>query len=276
MNHPLQALQAAADWIRKHSPIRAHTGLILGSGLGVLANEITQANRFPYADIPHFPLSTVEGHAGQWVMGELEGQQVIAMQGRIHYYEGYPPEKIIFPTRLMKLLGVKQLIVTNACGSLRKDFPVGSMVFIKDQINFMGSSFLRGPNINELGPRFPDMSQAYDTAFRQMGTRIAEKLGVTWREGTHLAVSGPCFETKAEMHALRLLGADTVGMSTIPETIAAAHAGMKVLGIACVTDLSIPDQHHGVSHEEVMAVAERMKPDFIKLVKAIVRQIPHS
>ncbi len=272
-NPTYQALQTAAEWIRGHSKQQARIGLILGSGLGVLADEIEQAHRFPYADIPHFPLSTVEGHAGQWVMGRLEGQPVVAMQGRVHYYEGYPPEKIIFPTRLMKLLGIERLIVTNACGSLREDFPVGAMVFIKDQINLMGSSFLRGPNLDKLGLRFPDMSQAYDTAFRQMAIRIAKKLEIVWREGVHLAVSGPCFETKAEMKALRLLGADTVGMSTIPEAIAAAHIGLKTLGIACVTDLSVPDKHQGVSHEEVMAIAERMKPDFINLIKNIVRAL---
>ncbi len=272
-NQVEQRLLSAAHWIRSRSKQQARIGLILGSGLGILADEIEQADRFPYADIPHFPLSTVEGHAGKWVMGQLEGQAVIAMQGRVHYYEGYAPEEIIFPTRLMKLLGVEHLIVTNACGSLREDFPVGSMVFIKDQINFMGSSFLRGPNFDKLGPRFPDMSQAYDPAFRQMATRIAQELSVNWREGIHLAVSGPCFETKAEMKAFRLLGADTVGMSTIPEAIAAAHAGMKTLGIACVTDLSVPDKHQGVSHEEVMAIAERMKPDFIRLIKGILRAL---
>ena len=270
----MQTLREAAAWIQARTDIQARIGLILGSGLGILADEVEEAQRFSYGDIPHFPVSTVQGHAGQWIMGELEGKKVIAMQGRVHYYEGYPPERIIFPVRLMKLLGVEHLIVTNACGSLREDFPIGSMVFIKDQINFMGSSFLRGPNLDELGPRFPDMSAAYDPAFRQMGTRIAKKLEVNWREGVHLTVSGPCFETKAEMRMMRLLGADTVGMSTIPEAIAAAHAGIKTLGIACVTDLSVPDKHEGVSHEEVMAVAERMKPDFIRLVKNIVRELP--
>ncbi len=269
----MQKLREAAEWIQSRTDSRARTGLILGSGLGILADEIEETRRFAYKDIPHFPVSTVEGHAGQWVMGKLEGKEVIAMQGRVHYYEGYPPEKIIFPVRLMKLLGIERLIVTNACGSLREDFPVGAMVFIKDQINLMGSSFLRGPNPDELGPRFPDMSRAYDVAFRQMGAGIAEKLGLTWREGVHLAVSGPCFETKAEMRMLHTLGADTVGMSTIPEAIAAAHTGIKTLGIACVTDLSVPDKHDGVSHEEVMAVAERMKPDFIRLVKEIVRNL---
>ncbi|QDI89896.1 purine-nucleoside phosphorylase [Salicibibacter halophilus] len=248
-------------------------GLILGSGLGGLADEVEGAVRINYEDIPGFPTSTVEGHAGRLVLGELEGKNVVAMQGRFHFYEGYSAQEVTFPVRVMKALGVHTLIVTNACGGMNRNYRPGDFMLIADHLNMTGTNPLIGPNDEELGTRFPDMSQAYSPTLIDLAKRIAGEEAITIHEGVYTGISGPSFMTKAELAMLRKLGGDVVGMSTVPEVIVARHAGIEVLGISCVTDMAVADDHGGVSHEEVMETAARTKPTFIKYVRRILNNI---
>ncbi|PSL43293.1 purine-nucleoside phosphorylase [Salsuginibacillus halophilus] len=242
-------------------------GLILGSGLGDLAEEIENPVKTKYEDIPHFPVSTVEGHAGQLVAGSLEGQEVIAMQGRFHYYEGYSMQDVTFPVRVMKELGVEKLIVTNACGGMNPSFQPGDLMIIEDHINMTGDNPLMGPNDEELGPRFPDMSTAYSKELRDICENAAESIGFSMQKGVYVGISGPTFMSAAELKMLRKLGGDTVGMSTVPEVIVARHAGIEVLGISCITDMAVGEEIEGVSHDEVIETATKAKPRFIQLVK---------
>lgn len=273
-------LREAADALKaKLAGREPAIGLILGSGLGDLANEIKNAVKVPYGELPHVPVSTVEGHAGQFIAGELEGKQVIAMQGRFHYYEGYPMRKVVFPVYVMKLLGVSALVVTNAAGGMNRSFRAGDLMLITDHINFTGDNPLIGPNDERLGVRFPDMSAAYDPAYRELARRLAADVrgadGEPLRlmEGVYCAISGPTYNTPAELTMLARLGGDAVGMSTVPETIAARHAGMRVLGITCITDMAIGEELEPLTHEQVMAVAERTKPKFIALVRSFLREV---
>lgn len=266
-------LQQAVDAIRKTYSGKPRVGLILGSGLGSLADEVDPAIRIPYTDIPGFPVTTVHGHKGLFVCGNLGGVEVVAMQGRFHYYEGYSMQQLTFPVRVMKALGAEILIVTNACGGINPKLSPGALMFIRDHINLMGDNPLIGPNDDESGPRFPDMSEAYNKELIEIGKSVAEEIGIETHEGVHSAVSGPYYCSRAELAMIRTIGSDTVGMSTIPETIVAVHVGMRVLGISCVTDMAIPEQLHGISHEEVMEVADRTRPKFIKLVKGILAKI---
>lgn len=266
----LDKIQEAVAYIKSNASNTPDIGLILGSGLGELANEIQNPIKIKYENIPHFPVSTVEGHAGQLVMGELEGKQVIAMQGRFHYYEGYTMQEVTFPVRVMKALGVENIIVTNACGGLNPDFHAGMLMFITDHINFTGDNPLMGPNHNELGTRFPDMSTAYSTELIAIGQKVAQKQHLEVGTGIYTAVSGPNYVSKAELRLIRNWGSDTIGMSTVPEVIVAVHSGMKVLGISCITDMAIPDSLESVSHAQVMEMANKVKPKFISLVKGIV------
>ncbi|WP_309862432.1 purine-nucleoside phosphorylase [Desmospora profundinema] len=263
----------AAAYIRKQSGHRPAIGLVLGSGLGVLAQEVTIADVIPYGDIPHFPVSTVEGHAGQLVLGELEGQTVVAMQGRFHYYEGYGLDQVTFPIRVMKELGVETLIVTNAAGGIQVDFSAGDLMLIRDHINFMYDNPLMGPNAPKWGVRFPDMSEAYDPSYRQLARRVAEALDIPLQEGVYVGLTGPTYETPAEIRMFRKLGGDAVGMSTVPEVIAARHAGIRVLGLSCISNLAAGMLDQPLSHDEVMETAEQVKPRFIRLVKGIVKDI---
>lgn len=251
-----------------HQPV---IGLILGSGLGDLANEITGAEVYPYDSIPHFPVSTVHGHAGQLVIGNLEGKTVVAMQGRIHYYEGYSMEDITFPTRVMKALGVENLILTNAVGAVNPDYYVGALMAITDHINFMHDNPLIGKNDEDLGPRFPDMSKLYSPRLREVAQAVAQQHDIELFEGVLSAVSGPTFETKAEANMLRILGADVVGMSVVPEAIVARHSGLQILGISAITDMAADEA--GVSHEEVMEAAALIKPKFSRLIKGIIAKM---
>ncbi len=266
----LHQIQSAAAYLQARSIATPKIGLILGSGLGVLAEHIEGAISIPFQDIPHFPVSTVGGHAGQWVMGTFQGQQVVAMQGRIHFYEGYSMQQVTFPVRVMRALGVETLLVTNAVGGLHPALRTGMFMFIKDHINLMGDNPLRGENHAELGPRFPDMSNAYDPALLALGQRTAAALGIETHTGVYVAVSGPTFETAAEMRYLQIIGADAVGMSVVPETLVAVHGGMKVLGISCITDVPRAETEPPLTHEEVMAAAAAARPDFIRLVSGIV------
>lgn len=269
-----QQIKEAKDFIRTRTEVIPDMGLILGSGLGTLADEIQAAVRIPYAEIPYFPVTTVHGHEGFLVIGTLEGRRVVAMQGRFHYYEGYSMQQVTFPVRVMKALGAHSLIVTNACGGINPALYPGALMIIRDHINFMGDNPLIGANEDELGPRFPDMSEAYDKRLVEMAQGVASGLGIDVHTGVYTAVSGPYYCSRAELAMVRTLGSDTIGMSTIPETIVAVHSGMKVLGVSCITDLAIPESLHGISHEEVMAVADRTRPTFIRLMKAIIGAMP--
>jgi len=251
-------------------------GLILGSGLGDLAKEIEEATVIPYRDIPHFPVSTVEGHAGQLVIGKLAGKTVAAMQGRFHFYEGYSQREVVFPVYVMKALGIRVLVATNAAGGMNKDFKPGDLMVISDHINFTGSNPLIGPNEEEIGLRFPDMSDAYSQELRKVVFHVAEKHGICLQQGVYAAISGPAYMTPAELIMLRNLGADAVGMSTAPEVIAASHAGLKVLGISCITDMAIGEELEPLTHEQVVEVANRAKPIFIELVKGFVGEVSVS
>lgn len=241
--------------------------------MGVLAEEIEDAVNIPYEEIPHFAMSTVEGHAGQLVIGNLERKQVIAMQGRFHYYEGYSMQEVTFPVRVMKALGVKMILVTNACGGMNPDLYPGALMFITDHINWTHSNPLMGPNDNQLGERFPDMSTAYDPDLVSLGQMVGRKLGIKTEKGIYVGIAGPNFMTRAELKMLRLIGGDVLGMSTVPEVIVARHSELSVLGISCVTDMAVAEELVSINHEEVLKVAEQTRPKFIKLVKGIVGEV---
>jgi len=271
-----EAAEALKDKLDGRKP---RIGLILGSGLGDLANEVANAVTVPYGELPHFPVSTVEGHAGQFVAGELAGKQVIVMQGRFHYYEGYPMRKVVFPVYVLKLLGINSLVVTNAAGGMNRSFAPGDLMIITDHINMTGDNPLIGANDPRLGVRFPDMSTAYDAEYRALLQRLANAVkdpdGQPLRlvEGVYCGISGPTYNTPAELKMLARAGGDAVGMSTVAETIAARHAGMRVAGISCITDMAIGEELEPLTHEQVMAVANRTKPKFKELVRAFVREV---
>lgn len=274
MDHIAEKLAETAAFFKKNRDIKPEVAMILGSGLGVLAEEISSPYAVDYRDIPHFPLSTVEGHPGRLVFGELEGRQVMAMQGRFHFYEGYSMERITYPVRLMKELGISRLLVTNAAGGINTSFVPGDLMLITDHINLMGTNPLMGANFSPQGPRFPDMSHAYSRELLAAGKEAGESLGIALREGVYAAVTGPSYETPAEIRFLRAIGADAVGMSTAPEVIVANHAGMKVLGISCITNMAAGVLPQKLDHEEVMETAERAKEQFSALVRSIVKSIP--
>ncbi|MED3551174.1 purine-nucleoside phosphorylase [Cytobacillus praedii] len=268
-----EKIENAASFLKGKYDQTPQIGLILGSGLGVLADEIENPVKIPYNEIPDFPVSTVEGHAGQLVFGLLNGIHVVAMQGRFHYYEGYSFEKVTFPVRVMKELGIGQLIVTNAAGGVNESFSPGDLMLISDHINNMGSNPLIGPNDSRLGVRFPDMSEAYSAELRQMAKGIAAKLGLKIQEGVYVGNTGPTYETPAEIRMLRVLGGDAVGMSTVPEVIVARHAGMKVLGISCISNMAAGILDQPLNHEEVIETTEKVKTDFLSYVKALVQEL---
>lgn len=269
----LQMIEEAKNKISSLTNQQPEIGLILGSGLGDLAKEIEEAVVVPYEEIPHFPVSTVEGHAGQLVIGKLSGKTVVAMQGRFHFYEGYSQQEVVFPVYVMKSLGIKMLIATNAAGGMNSNFRPGDLMVITDHLNLTGSNPLIGPNFEELGPRFPDMSAAYTPELRELAFRVAEKQGVKLQQGVYAGISGPTYMTPAELIMLRNLGGDAVGMSTVPEVIAASHAGLKVLGISCITDMAIGEELEPLTHEQVVEVANRTKPVFLNLVKRMIQEV---
>lgn len=268
-----QQIEHAAAFVRGRTTQSPDLAIILGSGLGALAGEIRAEATIPYAEIPGFPRATVEGHAGNLITGRLEGKPVVAMQGRVHYYEGHTLADVVFPVRVMRALGARVLLVSNAAGGINRQWSAGDLMIIADHINFMGGNPLMGPNDPALGPRFPDMSQAYDPALIALAERAAASEGIAARKGIYVGVHGPSYETPAELRMLRGWGADAVGMSTVPEVIAARHMGMRVLGITAVTDMATGEQIAPVSHEEVIAVARQVEPTFIRLVKRIVREM---
>lgn len=270
--------EEAANLIRSHTQHRPTVGLILGSGLSPLAADVTEPDIIAYNDIPHFPVSTVEGHSGKLVIGQLEGQEVLVMQGRAHYYEGYSMQRIALPVRVMHTLGINTLIVTNAAGGLNPTFQPGDLMLITDHINLIGMAGLnplRGPNDPHLGPRFPDMSQAYDPELRQIALKIANELGYALRQGVYICLAGPSFETPADLRLLRMVGADAVGMSTVPEVTAARHAGMRVLGLSGISNVASPEprEGHETTHEEVLEAGRTLVPKLIALIKGVLREI---
>ena len=247
--------------------------VILGTGLGALADEIRVAARIPYEEIPGFPLSTVESHAGRLLFGTLAGRQVVAMQGRFHRYEGYSLQQIAFPVRVLHGLGARVLVVSNACGGMHPLWSPGELMLIADHINLLGDNPLVGPNDDSIGPRFPDMSEPYDARLRALARAVALEQGIPLREGVYVAVPGPNLETRAEYRMLRTLGADVVGMSTVPEVIAAVHAGMRVLGLSIITDQCLPDALEPATVERIIAVARSAEPQLTALIRGVLERL---
>lgn len=268
-----ERIEKAAEFIKEKSGFEPEIGIILGTGLGSLGDYIEKVSVIDYAEIPEFPVATVFGHAGRLILGWLEGKKVVAMQGRFHYYEGYTMQEVTIPVRVMKQLGIKLLVASNACGGLNPGFKAGDIMIITDHINFMGTNPLIGPNLEDFGPRFPDMSEVYDRGMVETLEKVAASQGIKVYKGVYGAVSGPNYCTKAELEMMIRLGSDTVGMSTVPEAITARHAGLKVAGISCVTDMAIPDMMTAPSHEEIVKVAESVKPRFVSLVKQFVKEV---
>lgn len=264
-----EQLQETKDFLTEQGIGTIEFGLILGSGLGELATEIEDALVLDYAAIPNFPVSTVVGHAGRLVYGQLEGRSVLIMDGRFHYYEGYPMETVTFPIRLMKLLGVEVMIVTNSAGGANPSFEPGNLMLITDQINITGTNPLIGPNDDRFGPRFPDMSQAYHVYGQEVVRKAAASLNIDLKEGVYTGFSGPTYETPAEIRMVQAIGGDAVGMSTVPEVIVAVHSGVKVIGISCITNMAAGMQAT-LNHEEVVATTQRVKESFKGLVRKIL------
>lgn len=270
----LAQIDEAADVIRKKISIKPQIGMILGSGLNGLADSVQNPVHIPYSDLPNFPVSTVHGHVGRFVIGELEGKPVIVMQGRIHYYEGYTMGEITLPVRVMHRLGVHSLFVTNAAGGVNENFAPGDVMLITDQLNLMGMSGLNplmGPNLDEIGPRFPDMSQPYDREYCDLARKVAKDNKLTLREGVYAGLSGPSFESPADLRFLRLAGADAVGMSTVPEVIIARHGGMRVLGLSGISNKANLDGSTITTHEEVIEAGRVITPKIETIVRGVLR-----
>ena len=271
--HSTERIGAAVRVVRERFPETPSVAIVLGTGLGGLAARIETRAVIDYGDIPDFPLSTVESHAGRLLCGTLGGKTVIAMQGRLHRYEGYSLQQITFPIRVLRALGATTLVVSNACGGMNPLWAPGDLMLIADHINLLGDNPLIGPNDDSLGPRFPDMSEPYDGALRAIAREVALEQRLTLREGVYVAVSGPNLETRAEYRMLRALGADVVGMSTVPEVIVAAHGGMRVLGVSIITDQCLPDALEPATLERIVGVATRAEPKLTGLVSAVVERL---
>jgi purine-nucleoside phosphorylase len=263
----------AAKFIQSKTKLRPSIALILGSGLGAFGDQLSAAKRIPYATIPGFPRSTVEGHSGQLVIGEVDAVPIAVMQGRVHLYEGYSPKEVVFPMRVLGRLGIRAAILTNAAGAINLDYSQGALVVIRDHINLQGTNPLIGPNDERFGPRFPDMTQAYWKAYREIAHREAKRLGIQVHEGVYAALCGPSFETPADIRYLKTIGADLVGMSTAFEVIVARHMGIRVLGISCATNMAAGILDQPLTHAEVMETGERVKGQFISLLRAVIPQI---
>ncbi|HKN74962.1 MAG TPA: purine-nucleoside phosphorylase [Candidatus Acidoferrum sp.] len=272
-NSEFERAESAANFIFSRTELRPKIALVLGSGLGAFADEFENATKISYAEIPHFPRSTAIGHAGQLVVGMVGAIPVAGMQGRVHLYEGYSAKEVAFPIRALACMGVKAVILTNAAGGIKREFVQGQLVVIKDHINLQGVSPLTGSNDERFGPRFPDMTLAYDRRFREIAVGEGNRNRIGLYEGIYAALPGPSYETPAEIRYLRTLGADLVGMSTVPEVIAARHSGMRVLGISCVTNAAAGVLDKPLDHKEVLETAERVKGQFIALLKIVIPRI---
>ena len=269
----LKKISQAVEFIKSICPAKPGIGIILGTGLSTFTEEIKIEAEILYGDIPHFPVSTVKGHSGKLIFGELSGKKVVAMAGRFHYYEGYSAEEVVFPVRVMKYLGVQTLLVSNAAGGVNPEYEVGDLMIIKDHISQFTINPLLGKNKTELGPRFPDMSEPYSKSLIQKAKEIAATSGIEIREGVYIGVTGPTFETRAEYKMIHILGGDAVGMSTIPEVIAAVHMGLQCFAMSVITDLGIRDQENKITHEEVLQAAKEAEPKFAQVFKELVAQI---
>ncbi len=273
MSKYLMSLKNACDYIKNQISGQPEIGMVLGSGLGTLAEQIVNPIIIDYKDIPEFPVSTVKGHAGKLIYGELSGKKVLAMKGRFHFYEGYDMQRAAFGIRVMKLLGINDVIITNAAGGINEGFTEGCLMLITDHIGFIGPSPLAGPNIDEFGPRFPDMCEVYSKKHITTAVDSAEEIGLSIEKGIYCFAQGPQYETPAEIRAMRILGADAVGMSTVPEAVAANHAGMNVLGISCITNMAAGMLDKPLSHAEVMETTERVRDQFMNYVKTIISKM---
>jgi purine-nucleoside phosphorylase len=271
--HAHERIGAAAHAVRQRFARPIDVAIILGTGLGALAEDIDVEAEIPYEDLPNFPLSTVESHRGRLLCGTLGGKTVIAMQGRFHRYEGYSLQQVTFPVRVLRALGAETLVVSNACGGMHPLWAAGDLMLIADHINMLGDNPLIGPNDETLGPRFPDMSVPYDTALRAHARRVAADAGITLREGVYVAVPGPNLETRAEYRFLRTIGADVVGMSTVPEVIVARHGGMRVLGLSIITDLCLPDALEPTNLQDILRVAQEAEPRLRTVVRGVVERL---
>ncbi|MFL0197456.1 purine-nucleoside phosphorylase [Clostridium sp. WILCCON 0269] len=266
-------IKETVDYINRNMKSTPKVGIILGSGLGNMADEIEEPQIYNYNEIPHFPVSTVEGHKNRFIIGELEGKSIVAMQGRFHYYEGYSMEEITFPIRVMKKLGVEILIVTNAAGGLNRNYRSGELMLIEDHINLSGQNPLIGKNLEDFGTRFPDMSEAYNKKLREIARHSALQLGIQLQEGVYAYMSGPSYETPAEINMLSILGGDAVGMSTVPEVIVANHSGMKVMGISCITNMAAGILKQPLNHEEVIKTSAIVANSFKILLRKILGEL---
>jgi purine-nucleoside phosphorylase len=275
----LYEITEAAEFVRERTEHQPVVGMILGSGLGPLADQVEEADLIPFDEIPHFAVSTVSGHTGRLIIGELEGQIVMVMQGRAHYYEGYSMAQITLPVRVMQDLGVQVLVVTNAAGGLNPAWQAGDLMLITDHINLVGmggNNPLRGPNLGKFGPRFPDMSEAYAPELRRLAQEAAEEEGILLREGVYTGLAGPNFETPAELRFLRTIGTDAVGMSTVTEVTVACHGGMRVLGLSAISNIVVydPSQGEPASHEEVLEAGKTVVPKLSSVIKGTLRRLP--
>lgn len=273
MMHNMESILETRDYIRSKTDHRPVIGMILGSGLGSLADEIKNPTKIPYSEIPHFAKSEAIGHANELVIGELNGKIVAAMKGRFHYYEGYTLDEVTFPVRVMKALGIEKVIITNACGAVNTSFNPGDLMLITDHINLVGANPLMGPNNDELGTRFPDLSEVYNKELRSIAAKVANDQNIHLQEGVYAWWSGPTYETPAEIRMFRTLGADAAGMSTVPEAIVATHSSMKVLGISCITNMASGILDQPLNHEEVIDVAGKVRVKFVGLVKGILEEL---
>lgn len=268
----MRKIKETASYLQSKMQYMPKVGIVLGTGLGELATQITERQEIPYHDIPNFPISTVEGHSGKLIIGKLGETKVLAMQGRFHFYEGYSMQEVTFPVRVMKELGVETLLLSNAAGGMNPEFQIGELMIIKDHINLFPEHPLRGRNYNELGTRFPDMSNAYDATLREKAKKIAAKHGIRIKEGVYVGTQGPTFETPAEYKFFATIGGDAVGMSTVPEVIVAVHAGIKVFAMSIITDLGIEGKVTAVSHEEVQKAANSVQPLMTTIMKELIAE----
>lgn len=266
----LEKIKQTTTFIQQKTNFEPEVGIILGTGLGGLAKEIEIMHEISYEEIPNFPVSTVEGHSGKLLFGMLSGKKVVALKGRFHYYEGYDMKEVTFPVRVFKFLGIKNLIVSNAAGGMNPDFKVGDIMVINDHINLFPDHPLRGKNLDELGPRFPDMSAVYNKEYIKRVFEIAEKNDIKLQQGVYAGISGPTFETPAEYKYIRTLGADAVGMSTVPEIIVAHHMSIPIFGVSIITDSGVPGEIVEVSHEEVQEVAQKSEPKMTLIIKELI------
>lgn len=273
MSDVINQLEETIRYIRKYYTAVPQVGIVLGSGLGNFTGEIKVEKEILYSDIPHFPVSTVEGHQGKFIFGEINGKQVAAMAGRFHFYEGYTPQQIIYPVRVMKMLGIKTVLLSNAAGGVNEHFTVGDLMLIKDHISFFTINPLLGKNEDTFGTRFPDMSEPYDQSLIEKAKTIAKRLKITVHEGVYTGVTGPTFETKAEYKLIKVLGGDAVGMSTVQEVIAAVHCGMKVFAVSVITDMGIREEDNIITHEEVLQAAKDAEPKLTAIFTNLIGEL---